>query len=186
MATRADDGGGWDRALRIAPWGVAAVILLLPLVAMQLTDEVDWDVADFVIIGALLFAACGAFELAARRTGDIAYRAGVGVAVVAAFLLIWVNLAVGIIGEENQPANLLYLGVIGVGLLGALAARFRPEGMARAFVATALAQALVLGAILIGGWGLKPAVLTAFFVMPWLASAWLFRKAAQGSAGAPR
>ena len=63
-------------------------ILLLPTVAMQFTDQVVWDETDFAVIGAMLLGACGAYELAARMTGNIAYRAAVGVAVVTAFILI--------------------------------------------------------------------------------------------------
>ncbi|MGH8077936.1 MAG: hypothetical protein ACREPE_11510 [Lysobacter sp.] len=39
---------------RIAIWGTAALLLLLPLVAMQFTDEVDWDETDFIVIGAMI------------------------------------------------------------------------------------------------------------------------------------
>jgi hypothetical protein len=181
MATNLEDSG-WRmaRLWRIAPWAVSTGLLLTPLVAMQFTEEVDWGVGDFVIIGALLFGACGAFELAARRTGSIAYRAGAGVALVTAFLIVWVNLAVGIIGEENEAANLLYFGVLAVGIVGSAVARFRPQGMSWAFAAMSLAQAGVLATILIAGWGLRPAVLTAFLIAPWIACAWLFRRAAQG------
>jgi hypothetical protein len=170
----------------MAPWAVAALLLLLPLVAMQFTDEVDWDETDFIVMGALLFGACGAFELAARMTGSSAYRAAVGVAVVAAFLLIWINLAVGIIGSEDNPANLMYAGVLAVGIVGALIARFRPDGMARALVAMALAQVLAAVTALIFGWGSSGenwpqviVVLNGFFAALWLTSAWLFRKAAR-------
>jgi hypothetical protein len=72
-----------------------------------------------------------------------AYRSIVGVALAAAFLLVWVNLAVGIIGTEDYLANVMYVGVLAVGIIGAIIARFRPHGMARALFATALAQALV-------------------------------------------
>jgi hypothetical protein len=164
----------------------AALILLLPLVAMQFTDEVDWDETDFAVMGAMLFGACGTYELAARMTGNVAYRAGVGVAVVAAFILVWMNLAVGIIGSEDNPANLMYGGVLAVGIFGALIVRFQPHGMARALAATALAQALVCVIALIAGLGSTGAnwpwaivFLTGFFAALWLVSAWLFRKAAR-------
>ena len=194
MAGNAADGGGRRGSRwRIAGWGTAALILLLPFFAMQFTDEVVWDEADFAVIGAMLFGACGAYELAARMTGNIAYRAAVGVAVVAAFILIWMNLAVGIIGSEDNPANLMYGGVLAVAILGALLVRFEPGGMARALAATAIAQALVGVIALIAGLGSTGAnwprvivVLTGFFAALWLISAWLFRKAAreQTSAGA--
>ena len=184
--TREDGGGRRGRSWRIAPWAVAMLLLLLPLVAMQFTDEMVWDETDFIVMGALLFGACGAFELAARTTGNNAYRAAVGVAVVAAFLLIWINLAVGIIGSEDNPANLMYGGVLAVGIIGAAIARFRPRGMARALFATALAQALAAVIALMFGWGSTgenwPQVivfLNGFFAALWLGSAGLFQKAAR-------
>jgi hypothetical protein len=145
---------------------------------MQVTDEVAWDLADFAIFGAMLAGACGTYELAARMTGSGAYRAAVGVALAAAFILVWMNLAVGVIGTEDNPANLMYGGVLAVGIIGAVVARFRPHGMARALVATALAQASVAVIALIGGLG-HALVLTGIFVALWLISAWLFRKAAR-------
>lgn len=169
-----------------AVWGAAALILLLPLVAMQFTDEVDWDETDFIVVGAMLAVACGACELAARMTGSSAYRTAVGVAVAAAFILVWMNLAVGIIGSEDNPANLMYGGVLAVGIIGAAIARFQPDGMAHALVATALAQTLAGIIALIAGWGSTGAnwpqvivVLTMFFAAVWLISAWLFRRAAR-------
>jgi peptidoglycan/LPS O-acetylase OafA/YrhL len=153
---------------------------------MRFTDEVNWDETDFAVIGAMLAVACGTYELAARMTGNSAYRAAVGVAVAAAFILVWMNLAVGIIGTEDNPANLMYIAVLTVGLMGAIIARLQPQGMARALFATALAQALVAAIALIAGWGLPwsgPAEilgLNGFFIALFAGSAWLFRRAARG------
>ena len=191
MAGNAESGGGRrGRFRRMAPWAIATFIVLLPLVAMQFTNEVVWDGADFAVFGTMLFGACGAYELATRMTGNVAYRAAVGVAVVAAFILIWMNLALGIIGSEDDPANLMFGGVLAVGIFGAVVVRFQPHGMARALAATALAQALAGVIALIGGLGSAGAnwpgailVLTGFFAALWLASAWLFRKAAREQSG---
>jgi hypothetical protein len=162
-----------------------AFILLLPLLAMQFTDEVVWDLADFAVAGVLLFGAGLTYELIARKAGHFAYRAAVGVAVAAALLLVWINLAVGIIGNEGNPANLMYIGVLAVGIIGALIARFQPHGMARALFTTALAQALVAMIALLAGLG-SPAsgpgeilILNGFFVALFVGSAWLFRHSAR-------
>ena len=64
-------------------------------------------------------------------------------AVVAALLLVWLSLGVGIIGKDGDPAIVMYFGVLAIGIAGALIARLRPLGMTRALLATALAQALV-------------------------------------------
>ena len=162
-----------------------AFILMLPLLAMQVTDQVVWDLADFAVAGALLVGTGLMYELAARKAGNIAYRAAVGVALAAALLLVWLNFAVGVIGTEDDLANLMYVGVLAVGIIGAIIARFRPPGMARALFATALAQALVAVIALIFGLGssLSPPVeilgLNGFFVALFLGSAWLFRNAAR-------
>ena len=69
-----------DRAPAAAPrwravlWGGSACLLMLPGLAMQFTDELRWDAADFLAFGALLAAACGGYELAASWTGR--FKAG--------------------------------------------------------------------------------------------------------------
>jgi hypothetical protein len=83
----------------------------------------------------------------------------------------------------------MYFGVLAVGLVGALIARSQARGMSRALLATALAQAAVGAIALFGGLGrpwsgaLELTLLNGFFVALFLASAWLFRRAAfaQGS-----
>ena len=167
-------------------WSAAALMLVLPLVAMQFTDEVNWDAADFAFATVLIVGTGIAFELAAKRSSSTAYRAAVAVALGAAFLLIWVNAAVGVIGSEDDPANLMFGGVLAVGIVGALIVRFRPDGLAHALLATALAQAIVGVIALMYGLGLphsQPAEilgLSGLFAGLWLMSAWLFRKAARG------
>ena len=163
----------------------AAFILLLPLLGMQITDEVVWDLADFAIAGALLVGTGLTYELAARKMGDIAYRAAVGVALAAAFILVWANLAVGLIGAEDELANLMYIGVLAVGIMGAIIARLQPHGMARALFATALAQTLVTVIALVAGMHQYPGssvseilIVNVFFVALWAGSALLFRNAA--------
>ena len=156
-----------------------ALILLVPLLAMPFTDEVRWNVADFVVAGALLLGAGAAYEVLARRTDNLAYRAGVGLAVLAALFLVWANLAVGLIGSEDNPANLMYLAVLAVGVIGALFARFEARGMARALFAMAGTQALIALIALIGGLGVPLEIVgvNGFFIALFAGSAWLFRRA---------
>jgi hypothetical protein len=177
------DHPAYRRAARLVL--AVAFILMLPLLAMQVTDQVVWDLADFAIAGALLVGTGLMYELAARKAGNIAYRTAVGVALAAALLLIWLNLAVGVIGTEGDRANLMNVGVLAVGFVGAIMARFRPHGMARALFATALAQALVAVIALIFRLGAPwspPAelvFLNGFFVALFVGSALLFRYAAR-------
>ncbi len=187
MTGMKENGGGWRTSRwRIAAWSAAALILLLPLIAMQFTDEVVWEVADFAVFGALLLGVGVTYELAARMTGNTAYRFAVGVALAAAFILVWVNGAVGIIGSEDDDANMMYGGVLAVAVIGAVIARFQPQGMALALSATALAQVLVTVVALITGLGspesgpLEIVAINGFFVALFVGSALLFRTAARG------
>ncbi|MCW3845839.1 hypothetical protein OF829_01200 [Sphingomonas sp. LB-2] len=86
-------GGSW----RIAMWGGAAALLAVPAVAMQFTREVDWGPEDFITMGAMLAAACSAFEVAVRLTRNSTARTLAGVAILAVFLTVWAELAVGIL-----------------------------------------------------------------------------------------
>ena len=160
------------------PWAIAAGLLLLPLLAMQFTDSVDWTASDFVIMGALLFAACSAYEIGARMSRNHWYRFAVAIAVVSGFLMIWINLAVGIIGSEDNAENLLFGAVLLVAIAGSAVSGFRPEGMFRAFMATAAAQVAVGVYALFAG-SPEGVFLSEFFAAMWLVSAGLFRKAAQ-------
>lgn len=171
---------------RLLGWSTAALVLLVPLVAMQFTDEVAWGPGDFAVAAVLLLAVGIPFELAARRSGDSAYRAAVGVALVAAFLLVWVSLAVGIIGSEGNPANWMYAGVLLVGIGGTVLARANAEGMSRVLLAMAGVQALIALVAIVGGMGqpyngaLELLAINGFFVALFAGAAWLFREAAAG------
>ncbi|MCR4280015.1 MAG: hypothetical protein NUV82_01160 [Candidatus Komeilibacteria bacterium] len=122
---------------------IVACLLLVPLIAMQFSDEVAWDLSDFVVAGILLLGTGLTYEMIANRGGNVAYRAAIGAALGSTLLLIWVNLAVGLIGNEDNPANTLYLGVIAIGLLGAILSRLKPQGLAYTLYAMAIAQILV-------------------------------------------
>ena len=172
--------------LRVAGWGGAAIILLLPLAAMQFTSEVDWSFSDFIVMGALLGGSGLLLELATRKSTSLPYRLGCAFAVGASFLLIWVNGAVGFLGNEGNPANLMFLGVILIAAAGAVLARARSAGMARAMLAAAAAQVFAGALGFAAGWsspgaaGIYEVVMgTTLFTALWLGSAALFLKASR-------
>ncbi len=176
---------------RIVLWGAIFSLVLLPAVAMQVTDEVAWTVSDFVFAAVMLSGAGLAWELVLRRPRPTAYRAASALAIVAALLLVWTTGAVGIIGAEDHAANLLYGGVLAVVFIGTLVTRFRPAGMARAMFAAAIVQASIAAAALLAGWGsevpgwqLDILGATAMFVALWGAAGWLFRRASRDAATA--
>jgi hypothetical protein len=163
------------------------VLLLTPLLAMQFTDEVNWNVFDFVFVAALVTIAAVVVELAVRRAGSLAYKAGAGLAVAGCAMLIVLTGAVGIIGSEDHDANLLYGAVLAVIIGGAIVARFRPRGMMAALIAAAVVQTVIAAVAVIAGWGSDTDPewprdvfgATAMFVAIWLASAWLFSRSAR-------
>lgn len=174
------DHGALQRRNRwsLAIWVGAAALLAVPAIAMRFTSEVDWGAEDFIVMGMLLAMACGGYEVATRLSGNTAYRAGAAIAILTVFLTVWVNLAVGMIGDEGNPANLLFGVVILVALVGAILARFRARGVARALQAAAVAQGAMAVYALAAG-DVVAALLVAFFMVPWLLGASLFLKAAE-------
>ncbi len=175
---------------RLMRWAIiVASILLIPLVLTLLGSGVDgdgwhWTFFDFVFIGTLLFGSAVVYELVARKMDNSTYRAAVGLAAVTSVLLVWINAAVGIIGDD-EGFNLLYFGVLAVGLVSALIARFRPHRMARVLFVMAFAQALVpVVALSISNpdtWGapgvLGVFILNSFFALLFVGSGLLFRRA---------
>ena len=96
MTAHPDHAGSAHR-WRIVAWGSAALLIVAPLLAMQVTDQVDWGVFDFVFAAMLIGGVGAGWELALRMTRNRAWRVAIAMALAAAFLLIWAELAVGII-----------------------------------------------------------------------------------------
>lgn len=169
---------------RIVGWGAAVALLAAPFVAMQLhADGVNWSPGDFLVMGAMLGIVGGLIELAARARQSRSYRGGAVLALLGAFLLTWANLAVGIVGSEENPSNQLFFVALLMGIAGAVGGRFRPDGMKRAMITTAVA--VVLAFLLAESAPrdepmvrpLVEAVGTSIFVLLFAGSALLFRNA---------
>jgi hypothetical protein len=122
---------------------ITLLLLMIPLIAMQFTDEVVWTLKDFVTAGVLLFGTAFTYKLITRRADNKFYKIAAGLALASGLFLIWANLAVGIIGSENNPINVTYFGVVGVGISAAIISQFKPKGMAFALFATALSLILL-------------------------------------------
>jgi hypothetical protein len=176
MTKQTHDTPGIDTVLRALFWGAVALLLLAPAVAMRFTAEVNWTAGDFVFATVLLGAAGTAFEVTMRMSRSWTYRFASGFAVAAAFLIVFVNAAVGMIGDGPNIHNLLFLAVVGMALVGSIAARFRAAGMGLVMAAAGIVHIAIALAGLpvdrIGG------IYSALFGCIWLLSAFLFRKAA--------
>lgn len=75
----------------------AAAILLVPALAMQFTDEVNWGPGDFAAAGALLLGTGLAYVTLTRAVIRPRRRIIIGSALALLLLLVWAELAVGII-----------------------------------------------------------------------------------------
>ena len=171
---------------------VTGIILLIPLV-LQLTigtgvdgQGFNWKPGDFLFAGVLIFGTGLTYKLVTRKSGDVIYRVAIGFALATGFFLIWANMAVGIIGSEDNPVNLLYFLVLFVGIIGAFISRFRPHGLSLTMFAMALAQAIVAATALAGGfYQSSPSsvfqilIVNGLFITLFVVSAMLFKYAVQ-------
>jgi len=120
-------------------WFVIAALILLIFLASWFTNDVQPNEVTAYCLILLVFG--GAFELWQwLKTQNRIYRYAFGIWLAGLILIGWVNGAVGIIGSENNPANLMYGAVVVVGLIGSLIARFKPRGMALTLLISALVQ----------------------------------------------
>ena len=169
---------------------ITAAVLAVPALAMAFqlavpdpgsgTDGVNWGPGDFLAAAVMILGAGLLYEWAATRVGTTTHRIAVVIMAGAALLLVWINLAVGIIGEPGNPVNLLYFGVLAVLIVGASIARLEPRGMSLALFATAGAQALVpVIALVVGQTSNWP--LDLVFIGLWVVSGLLFRQTSVAS-----
>lgn len=168
---------------RLSVWAsIIAAILTVPLLANW-----PWTGSDFVFAVVALFGSALVYELVARQGSTTTYRTAVGLAVATALLLVWINAAVGIIGDGDLDSpNALYFGMLILGLISAIVSRFQPQGMSRTLFGMAIAQMLVpIIALFIWNpqttsWapGVLPVfMLNAGFAVLFAGSALLFRRA---------
>lgn len=113
------------RTWRLFGWGAALVLLLAPLIAMQFTEEVQWKPGDFLIFGALLATAGGLLEWLLRLRTGRPWRVAAGLAVLAGFVLVWAQGAVGLVGDGDNAASLAILAGAAVAIAGGLYALSR-------------------------------------------------------------
>jgi hypothetical protein len=128
---------------RFIVWAVVGILILLIFLAKQFFKfgqvEVQWNEA--IAYAVMLVVLGGVYELWQwLKTCTRMYRFAFGTGLLGMFLLGWVSSAVGIIGSENNPVNLMYWAVPIVGFLGILIARLKPHGMAYTLFAAAVVQ----------------------------------------------
>lgn len=169
------------------------ILLLIPLFGMLLTNEVNWDAADFIIAGLLIFSVGLAFRLLTKSSGNLIHKIAMALALGSVLFMVWANLAVGLIGAGPNMGNLMYIDVLVVGLVAAILGHFRPEGMPTALFAMAGALVLLTVIALIAGMQHYPGSsvgqiirVNAFFMELFLVSGFLLRFASNKQPAADR
>ena len=132
---------GW----RIALWGALLALLALPAIAMQWTDEVNWSPSDFVFAAILLGALGAGIDLALRMRGSWLRRLAIATFALASFLTLWINAAVGIIGDEDS-INMGFTIMVIAAIAAAALVRMRAPAMAN-ILALAACVPMVLGVV---------------------------------------
>lgn len=79
-------------------FSIVVLVLAIPFVAMQITNEVNWDLPDFILMGLLLFGTGITYDLVIRKIKNSKLRIITCVILLVVLLLIWAELAVGIFG----------------------------------------------------------------------------------------
>lgn len=162
--------------LRVALGALAA--LMVPLVASRLVPGWNWPAGSFVFVYVLFFGTGMAYALIARKMGAWSYKAGVGVALVAGFALGWSNMVH--VADSENPALLVYYGVLVVGLIGAWLARLEARGLARTLFVMAAILALIALMLPSGAppdFAQRQAIGHGVLVVLFTASGLLFRRA---------
>lgn len=142
---------------------------------------------EFALLGLFMFGLFATFRFLVRRaSGNRFFKYGMALTLLAAFLLFWVNGAVGIIGSENNDANMLYLGVVLIVFGGIVLVRFTALKMKRVALAAACAMVMIAVVALATGLGVSGPIwpwdvvwITAFFSGMWFLASWFFNKAEQ-------
>jgi hypothetical protein len=160
---------------------VALGLLMVPLAASRVVDGWNWPPGAFVFTYVLFFGTGMAYALIARKMNARAYKAAVGLALAAGFVLGWATMVH--MSETENLVNLVYFGVLAVGAAGAGLARLEARGMARALfaMAAALAVAWVITQVLSSDTPAGPVwnigVMRGGFVLLFAAAGLLFRHA---------
>lgn len=164
---------------------VTLLLLSIPFTASYYTDEVVWSLSDYILAGILLFGTGLTYKLVTNKTANTAYKVAVGFALFSGLFLIWSNLAVGIIGSEDNIFNLIYFGLPFIGIIGAIVVRFKAKGLASTMFTLCFAQLLITVIALFRGMHKVPGSsvievigVNTFFIFLFGISALLFRYAA--------
>lgn len=161
---------------------VTLLLLLIPFIAMKTGNGIDWSASDFLIVGVLIFGAGLSYVWASRQEGSLLYKVAVGWTILSTLLLIWANLAVGLVGSGPNAVNLMYIAVVAIVVVGGAVTRFKAVGLDRVTLAGAATLLLVAVIALASGVAQKTGasweeviLVNVFFAALFASSSLLFR-----------
>lgn len=166
-------------------WAGGAALLLVPFLLRLLTGNPPWGAIDLLLLAVLIFLPIFLYDASTSRMTSRLSKVAIATALLNGAFLVWGVLSMGVIGDTDHPANLLYAAVIASALAGGYVARLDPAQMKRAMLATAAVQCAVTVIALVGQLGqpanepLELLGLSGFFVIMWLISATLFDRASR-------
>lgn len=153
---------------------------------MKLTNDIQLNEAMAYVF--LLLVIGGIYELWQwLKIRNRTYQLALGIGLFGVVLIGWANGAIGIIGGEDNPANLMYGAVFLTWLVGSIVSKFKPRGMSRTLSVVAIIQILIpVVALFIwpakASWGEAGVngvlIFNSILSLPFVVSVALFRRAA--------
>lgn len=123
----------------LRPLVITLLILIAPLIGELTVEGWNWGASGFLFMGVLLFVTFLMIELLAKQSSNMLYKIAVALTTLTTFGIIYVNLAVGIIGDGNNTSAMYFL-VVPVGFIGLAASRLKAKGLSL----TAFAMAAIV------------------------------------------
>lgn len=167
----------------------STLFLIIPLTGMLLSAGVNWGLFDFIFAWVIIFGSGFTYKFITSKISNTKYKAALAIAVFTSLFIVWSNLAVGIIGSEDNPVNLIYFVMLFAVIIGGVAVKFHPKGLSILMFAAAAAHGLIpfIAFVLIGAENIERFTremnvligIHLFIIMLWTISGLLFRYSAQ-------
>lgn len=170
----------------LRPLLITLGILVLPAIGELTVESWDWGMGGFLLMGTLLFVTFLMIELISRQSRNVFYKIAVALTTLTTLGIIYVNLAVGIIGDGNNTSACYFL-VVPVGFIGLAVSRLKPRGLSiTAFLMAAVVLLVPTIAWLIGNPDIhqetqvvKVFVLSGILAASYVVAGLLFRSASK-------
>lgn len=166
---------------------IMSCLLLIPAIGNQTIEGWNWSLFDFVWAGAMIAGVQFAYHAFAKKINHHTYKMAAALGLGATFILLWINAAVGIVGDDDGINMIFFLSIVITFIVGSLISKGSPRGMAKTLYALAGVTILIptAGFILSRAvYGKSPEMIKIYalcgmFALLFIGSGLLFRKAAK-------